>query len=206
MKERKISEAVIRRLPQYYRQLEELKETGNERISSSGLASIMGLNASQVRQDLNCFGGFGQQGYGYHVDTLFNEMAGILGINRLYKSIIVGAGNIGRALTGYEGFVQKGFKMEAIFDVDESIIGTKLGGVDVLHVDDMASFIKDNGIDIGIIAVGREKAREIANTMVESGIRGIWNFAPVSISVPIPIENVQLSDSLFVLSFRLQNR
>ncbi len=203
MKERKVSEAVIRRLPRYYRQLELLSADHVERISSSELAQQMGLNPSQVRQDLNCFGGFGQQGYGYPVQNLHKEIANILGLTRNYRLIIVGAGNIGQALAKYEGFAQKGFEVIALFDIDEELIGQTINDKPILHADKMSSFIKENNVDIGIITARRRSAQEIADTMVGAGIRAIWNFVPVDVTASVPIENIQLSDSMFVLSYRL---
>lgn len=203
MKERKVSEAVIRRLPRYYRQLELLKAENVERISSSELAQQMGLNPSQVRQDLNCFGGFGQQGYGYPVQNLHKEIANILGLTRNYRLIIVGAGNIGQALAKYEGFAQKGFEVVALFDVDETLIGQTVNGKPILPVQQLSDYIKENSVDIGIITARRRSAQEIADTMVGAGIRAIWNFVPIDVTASVPIENIQLSDSMFVLSYRL---
>ena len=203
MKERKVSEAVIRRLPRYYRQLELLNAEHVERISSSELAQQMGLNPSQVRQDLNCFGGFGQQGYGYPVQNLHKEIANILGLTRNYRLIIVGAGNIGQALAKYEGFAQKGFEVIALFDVEESLIGHTINEKPILPVEQLSDFIKENNVDIGIITARRRSAQEIADTMVSAGIRAIWNFVPMDVTASVPIENIQLSDSMFVLSYRL---
>ena len=203
MKERKVSEAVIRRLPRYYRQLELLKAENMERISSSELAQQMGLNPSQVRQDLNCFGGFGQQGYGYPVQNLHKEIASILGLTRTYRLIVVGAGNIGQALAKYEGFAQKGFEVIALFDVDEALIGQTINEKPILPAEHMSDFIRENNVDIGIITARRRSAQEIADTMVDAGIRAIWNFVPMDVTASVPIENIQLSDSMFVLSYRL---
>lgn len=203
MKERKVSEAVIRRLPRYYRQLELLKAENMERISSSELAQRMGLNPSQVRQDLNCFGGFGQQGYGYPVQNLHKEIANILGLTRTYRLIVVGAGNIGQALAKYEGFAQKGFEVIALFDVDEALIGQTINEKPILPAEQMSDFIRENNVDIGIITARRRSAQEIADTMVDAGIRAIWNFVPIDVTASVPIENIQLSDSMFVLSYRL---
>lgn len=203
MKERKVSEAVIRRLPRYYRQLELLNAENVERISSSELAQQMGLNPSQVRQDLNCFGGFGQQGYGYPVQNLHKEIASILGLTRNYRLVIVGAGNIGQALAKYEGFAQKGFEVIALFDVDEALIGQTINEKPILPVEQLSDFIKENNVDIGIITARRRSAQEIADIMVSAGIRAIWNFVPMDVTASVPIENIQLSDSMFVLSYRL---
>ncbi|MDL2257731.1 redox-sensing transcriptional repressor Rex [Eubacteriales bacterium OttesenSCG-928-K08] len=206
MNGRKVSEAVVRRLPRYYRRLELLKRKGVERISSSELAQQMNLNPSQVRQDLNCFGGFGQQGYGYHVSTLFDEIANILGLTQQYKLVIVGAGNIGQALVQYEGFRQQGFMVVALFDVNEKIVGSEIAGLPVLHVDELKQFIEENNVDIGIIAARRSAAQDIADTMADAGIRGIWNFVPTDVTADVPLENVHLSDSMLVLSYRLNEQ
>ncbi|HWR22289.1 MAG TPA: redox-sensing transcriptional repressor Rex [Feifaniaceae bacterium] len=205
MKERKVSEAVIRRLPRYYRQLELLSAENVERISSSELAQRMGLNPSQVRQDLNCFGGFGQQGYGYPVQNLHKEIASILGLTRSYRLVIVGAGNIGQALAKYEGFAQKGFEVIALFDVDENLVGHTVNEKPILPAEQLSGFIRENDVDIGIITARRRSAQEIADTMVNAGIRAIWNFVPIDVTASVPIENIQLSDSMFVLSYRLKS-
>lgn len=205
MKASKVSEAVIRRLPRYYRHLEMLKAKNVERISSSELARQMRLNPSQVRQDLNCFGGFGQQGYGYPVQTLFHEIASILGLTEVHRIVIAGAGNIGQALCKYEGFSSKGFQIMALFDVDPNVIGKNFEGAPVLPVEQMPDYIREHKIDIGIITARRRVAQELADQMVEAGIRAIWNFVPTDMHVPVPLENIHLSDSMMVLSYRLTN-
>lgn len=206
MKDRKVSEAVIRRLPKYYRQLELLLSKGVERISSSELAQQMGLNPSQVRQDLNCFGGFGQQGYGYPVQNLHKEIANILGLTRKYKLVIVGAGNIGQALCKYEGFAQAGFEVIALFDIKEGLVGQSIAGRPILHTDGLGEFIRENNVDIGVITARRRSAQQIADTMAQAGVRAIWNFVPVDVTAPVPVENIQLSDSMLVLSYRLNTQ
>jgi len=205
MKARRVSEAVIRRLPRYYRQLEMLFSQGVERISSNELAQQMNLNASQVRQDFNCFGGFGQQGYGYHVPTLYKEISNILGLDRTYKTVIVGAGNIGQALCNYDGFFQKGFQILALFDINEELVGKTICDRPIYHVDELESYIRQNNIDIGVITAKRRSAQAIADTLVAGGIRSIWNFVPIDISAPVPIENVHLTDSMFTLAYKLNN-
>ena len=205
MKNRKVSKAVIRRLPRYYRELGLLKHKKIERISSGDLAERLGLNPSQVRQDLNCFGGFGQQGYGYQVSSLHKELASILGLTRKYRAIIAGAGNIGQALCKYEGFLELGFETLALFDIDKSLVGKLVCEKPVMHIDKMGDFILSNNVDIGIIAARRRAAQPIADIMVKSGIRAIWNFVPADITVPVPLENVHLSDSLLVLTYQLTN-
>ena len=205
MAARRISDAVIRRLPRYYRHLSMLYRQGAERISSAKLAENMCVNASQVRQDFNCFGGFGQQGYGYHVPTLLKEIETILDIDHSHKVIIVGAGNIGQALANFEGFENIGFFICALFDINEALIGTAVNGIPILHVEQMCDYIRENGIAIGAITARRSVAQQIANQMVESGIQGIWNFAPVDVVAKVPVENVHLNDSIFVLSYRIRH-
>lgn len=206
MKDQRVSEAVIRRLPRYYRQLELLIKNGVERISSSELAEQMGLNPSQVRQDLNCFGGFGQQGYGYATKKLYQEISDILGLKREYSMVIAGAGNIGSALCNYEGFTQRGFVVKALFDNDQAKIGSEVNGIAIRDVSEMKQFVKDNNIDIGVICTRRSSAQQLADDMVEAGIGAIWNFVPIDINVCVPLENAQLIDSAFVLSFKLDRQ
>ena len=202
---KRVSEAVIRRLPRYYRHLTMLETQGVERISSERLARQMNLNASQVRQDFNCFGGFGQQGYGYNVSNLTGEIKRIMGIDRKHTIIIVGAGNIGHALTNFPGFAETGFEVKALFDVNEDLIGTEIKGHPVLDVNDMDDFIRENQIVIGVIAARRSAAQEIADRMCAAGIRGIWNFVPLDITTSVPIENVHLSESLSTLSYKIEH-
>ncbi len=206
MQSERVSEAVIRRLPRYYRHLLQLKADGVERISSGSLAQQMRLNASQVRQDFNCFGGFGQQGYGYKVDVLLAEIKGILSLNGKYKVVIVGAGNIGQALAHFEGFEKDGFSVVALFDVDEKLVGQEINGKPVLHVDKLDAYIRENAADIGVIAARRSAAQEIADRMAQAGIGGIWNFAPVDVVASVPVEQVHMSDSIICLSYKMAHR
>lgn len=201
----KVSMAVIRRLPKYYRYLEGLLNKEIYRISSQELSRIMGLTASQIRQDLNCFGGFGQQGYGYNVEELYKEIGKILGLVREYKSVVVGAGNLGQAIANYSDFQRKGFKLEGMFDINPKLIGLKIRDVEIFDLDQLEDFIKEKNIEIGIICVPLEKAQETADRLIAGGVKGIWNFAPFDIRVPdhIIIENVQLSESLYTLSYLL---
>lgn len=201
----KASLPVIRRLPKYYRYLSNMKNNGIKKVSSSELARIMGTTASQVRQDFNCFGGFGQQGYGYNVSNLTGEIKRIMGIDRKHTIIIVGAGNIGHALTNFPGFAETGFEVKALFDVNEDLIGTEIKGHPVLDVKDMDEYIRENQIDIGVIAARRSAAQEIADRMCAAGIRGIWNFVPLDITTSVPIENVHLSESLSTLSYKIEH-
>lgn len=200
---KKVSEAVIRRLPRYYRHLVILENQGVERISSEKLAQQMHLNASQVRQDFNCFGGFGQQGYGYNIRSLLCEIRSILSIDREQKLVIAGAGNIGRALTNFAGFEETGFIVSALFDVDPAVIGTAVNGKPVLDLARIEDYIRENDIDIGVIAARRSVAQEIADSMVRAGIKGIWNFVPADLTTSVPTENVHLSDSICTLSYKI---
>lgn len=201
----KISPAVIRRLPRYYRYLEEMEAKGIDKLSSSQMSSDMRLNASQIRRDLNCFGGFGQQGYGYSVSKLKAEMSHILGLDKRYNVIIVGAGRIGQALVGYQSFMLEGFNILDIFDNDKSKIGVEIGGRKVLAIKDMDAYMGKNSIDIAIICTPKEAAQRTADLLVSCGIKAIWNFAPVDVAVRrgVAVENVHLSDSLYVLSYQM---
>ncbi|WP_066645807.1 redox-sensing transcriptional repressor Rex [Christensenella timonensis] len=202
----KISPAVIRRLPRYYRYLEELEGKGIDKISSSQMSIEMSLNASQIRRDLNCFGGFGQQGYGYSVGKLKKEIARILGLDKRYNVIIVGAGRIGQALLGYKNFMLEGFNIVDIFDSDPSKVGAFIEGRIVQNVANMETYLKDKTIDIAIICTPKEYAQQSADLLVSFGIKAIWNFAPTDVAVRrgVAVENVHLSDSLYVLSYKLK--
>ncbi len=202
----KISRAVIRRLPKYHRYLKDLMDKDITRISSRELSEIMGFTASQIRQDFNNFGGFGQQGYGYNVNDLYKEIARILGLVDEYKTIIIGAGNLGRALANYGNFENFGFKLQAMFDVDEKIIGAKINGLEVLHSNSLKKYIDKNHIDIAYICTNKSSAQVIAETVIASGIKAIWNFAPTDLIVPedVVVENVHLIEDLFTLSYFLK--
>ncbi len=204
----KISMAVIRRLPKYYRYLKELLEKDIRRISSKEFSNIIGFTASQIRQDLNNFGGFGQQGYGYNVESLYLEIEKILGLDKVYSTVIVGAGNLGQAIANYTNFSKTGFAPKAMFDVNPRLVGLKIRELEIMDSDLMEEFIKKNNIDIGIICTNKEAAQGVADELVKSGVRGIWNFAPTDINVPdnLIIENVYLSESLHTLSFLLSNK
>ncbi|KGG81237.1 redox-sensing transcriptional repressor Rex [Caloranaerobacter azorensis] len=207
-KSNKVSMAVIRRLPKYYRYLGELMENEVKRISSQQLSQLTGFTASQIRQDLNNFGGFGQQGYGYNVEDLHNQLGKILGLNRVYNTVIIGAGNLGHAIANYRSFEEEGFKVKAIFDVEPEVIGTEIRGIKVRDVKELEDFIKENQIDIGIICTPKDVSQEIADKLVNSGVKGIWNFAPKDLKVPddVVVENVHLNESLFTLSYMLKER
>nr|WP_207751270.1 redox-sensing transcriptional repressor Rex [Anaeromonas frigoriresistens] len=206
MKNKKVSMAVIRRLPKYYRYLTDLLDNDIKRISSQELSKLTDFTASQIRQDLNNFGGFGQQGYGYNVEDLHKELGRILGLDKTYKAVLVGAGNLGQAIANYRGFEDSGFKIMGIFDKNPKMIGIKLRDVEIEDVDEMSNFIKENDIEIGIICTPKEGSQEIAEEMVKNGISGIWNFAPADLKLPeeITVENVHLNESLFTLSYLLK--
>ncbi len=205
MEEKEISQAVIGRLPRYFRYLEELKDGGVERISSQDLSGLMQVTASQIRQDLNNFGGFGQQGYGYNVEYLYDEIGKILGLNRKHNFIIVGAGNLGRALGNYLNFERRGFIFKGMFDRNPDFVGERVRGVEVMPMEELDSFVRENDIDIAVLTIPKAGAREVAEQLVKNGIRGIWNFAHVDLNVPegIQVENVHLSDSLMKLSYNI---
>ncbi|MBQ2984823.1 MAG: redox-sensing transcriptional repressor Rex [Clostridia bacterium] len=203
MEFRRVSEAVIRRMPKYYRQLQVLQAQGMERISSGKLAQMMRLNASQVRQDFNCFGGFGQQGYGYNVTTLLNEIKNILALNQTHSAIVAGAGNIGRALASFDYFEQQGFTITALFDINEELVGTEVNGKPVLHIDSMEEYVRENNVEVGIITARRSAAQELADRMVKAGVKGIWNFAPADVTAAVPVENIHMTDSLICLTYKM---
>ncbi|WP_069650324.1 redox-sensing transcriptional repressor Rex [Caloranaerobacter ferrireducens] len=204
----KVSMAVIRRLPKYYRYLGELMESDVKRISSQQLSQLTGFTASQIRQDLNNFGGFGQQGYGYNVEDLHTQLGKILGLDRVYKTVIIGAGNLGHAIANYRSFEEEGFKVQAIFDADPRVIGTEIRGIKVRDVKELEDFVKENQIEIGIICTPKVVSQEIADKLVNSGVKGIWNFAPADLRVPedVVVENVHLNESLFTLSYMLKEK
>lgn len=207
MQDSKISDAVIHRLPKYYRYLSELEANGTERVSSSKMSQEMNLNASQIRRDLNCFGGFGQQGYGYQVIRLKQEIMKILGIGGSYKAVILGAGNIGQALLKYKNFSDEGYNIVAVFDADESVIGKEIDGVPIKPMSELTEFFGQHKIDIGVISVPKQYAQKLADELVSLGVKGIWNFAPVDVEVRrgVSVENVHLSDSLYILSYRMRD-
>lgn len=207
-RDNRVSITVIRRLPKYYRYLTELLNKGVTRISSQELSNMTGFTASQIRQDLNNFGGFGQQGYGYNVEDLRNQLGKILGLDKIYKTVIAGAGNLGQAIANYKGFEDAGFQVLSLFDRNPRVIGLRIRDVEVRDVELMEDFIKENGVEIGIITVPKYSAQEVADIFVRGGIKGIWNFAPADIKVPdeIIVENVHLNESLFALSYFLNNR
>ena len=205
MEQRKISRAVISRLPRYYRYLGDLLEAGVERISSSDLSKKMHVTASQIRQDSNNFGGFGQQGYGYNVKYLYTEIGKILGLDRSHNFIIIGAGNLGQALANYASFERSGFILKSLFDVNPRLEGVTIRGIPVRMVDELEDFLKNNDIEIAALTLPKSKAIEVADILVDNGVKGIWNFAHTDLSLPkdVVVENVHLSDTLMKLSYNL---
>ena len=205
MDEKSISKAVIRRLPRYYRYLGELLEEGVERISSNELSSKMHVTASQIRQDLNNFGGFGQQGYGYNVPYLYAEIGKILGLDRTHHIIIIGAGNLGQALANYVKFEKRGFKVVGIFDINPVLKGISIRGNEIRMMDELPEFLRENDVQIATLTLPKAYAEETANLLVENGIKAIWNFAHLDLAVPedVIVENVHLSESLMRLSYRV---
>lgn len=202
--EKEISQAVIRRMPRYYRYLGDLLDAGVERISSNDLSKRMNVTASQIRQDLNNFGGFGQQGYGYNVKYLHEEIGNILGLNTMHYVIIIGAGHLGQALANYTKFEKLGFKIAAMFDVDPEIIGTKVRGIPILSMEKLSDYIDTHPVDIATLTVPKSQADMLANQLVGLGVKAIWNFAHVDLELSdkdVIVENVHLSDSLMQLSY-----
>ncbi len=200
--------AVIKRLPRYHRFLGELLREGRLRISSAELSKIMGVTASQIRQDLNCFGGFGQQGYGYNIKYLHGKISELLGVNEGFTAVIIGAGNLGKALAGSRMFERRGVKKLALFDVDESIIGTEIYGMPVYSIDDLHDYCQEHAVDIGVLTVPKEAAHSVAATLVHAGVRGIWNYASTELSSNyegVIIENIHLGDSLMTLCYEIKS-
>ena len=207
-KNKNISMAVIKRLPKYHRYLKELMRNDVDRISSKELGEKIGFTASQIRQDLNCFGDFGQQGYGYNVKELYNQICAILGLSRGYEAVLVGAGNIGQAVSNYSRFDENlGLQITTIFDANPKLIGMKIRDVEIMDIDEMESVLSSHKIDIGIICVPRKNAQTVADELIKGGIKGIWNFAPVDLIVPdyVKVENVHLSESLLTLIYLLND-
>lgn len=208
-KNKAISEAVIKRLPRYYRYVKQLEQDGVKRVSSAELAKNLGVTASQVRQDFSNFGEFGQQGYGYSVPKLRAEIASILGLDKQHNIIIIGCGNIGKALARYVGFGDDGFYVRAMFDIDPSVIQKIPAGVEVFNIGRLAEYINTHKVDIAAICVQRDEAIETAKTLARLGVNKMWNFAPVdlsSVADGIICENINMSDSLFVLSYKINEQ
>lgn len=205
MDNKEISQAVIGRLPRYFRYLGELKDDGIERISSQELSAIMKVTASQIRQDFNNFGGFGQQGYGYKVEYLYEEIGKILGLHKTHNLIIIGAGNLGQALANYMNFERRGFLFRGIFDNNPALFGKKIRDLEVRPMEELETFVKENEIDIAVLTIPKASALEVAERLARQDIKGIWNFAHIDLNLPkgIQVENVHLSDSLMKLTYNI---
>ncbi|MDD6202685.1 MAG: redox-sensing transcriptional repressor Rex [Lachnospiraceae bacterium] len=208
MDEKEISQAVITRLPRYFRYLGELKDKGVERISSQELSRLMRVTASQIRQDFNNFGGFGQQGYGYNVEYLYVEIGKILGLDKEHHLIIIGAGNLGQAIANYMNFEKRGFLFKGIFDSNPDIIGKMVRNLPIQPMENLPAFIQENNIDIAVLTIPKTGAVEVAEQLVNCKIKAIWNFAHVDLEVPkeVLVENVHLSDSLMKLSYNINRQ
>lgn len=204
--EKKVPAVVIKRLPRYYRYLGELLNQDIKRISSNALSEKMNVTASQIRQDFNYFGGFGQQGYGYNVEYLYGEIGEILGLNDGDTTIIIGAGNLGRALASHDTFEKRGFKLIGIFDNDDTVIGTKINGIEVMSIDLIEKFLSENRVDIGILTVPKSAIVETAERLVKGGVKGLMNFSYTELDLDkdIAVENVHLSDPLMTLSYKIK--
>lgn len=206
MKKQRVSPAVIRRLPRYYRRLKDLEKACIERISSSALAEILGLTASQIRQDLSCFGEFGQQGYGYNVTSLRKEIGQILGINHGHTAVIMGAGKLGQALMESFHFSNNGVELLAAFDVDPALVGTTIAGVPVLHNEQLEAFVAEHPVSIGVLTVPTAVAQETADRLVALGVKGLWNFAIPKLTLSDPsvkVERIHFGDSILALSYMI---
>ena len=206
MSEKYISPLVIRRLPKYHRCLKELERSGVERVSSSVLAETLGFTASQVRQDFSCFGGFGQQGYGYNVVSLRQKIAEIIGVDKCRNAVLIGVGNLGHALLHNFDFQKCGFELRAAFDVSKDLIGTSINGVEILDMKAIEEYSKKNPIEVAVLTVPRQFAKETAGRLIELGVRGIWNFTNVDMSFEekgVKVENVHFADSLKILCYEI---
>lgn len=204
----RISSAVIKRLPRYFRYLRELLEAGRMRISSGELSKMMHVTASQIRQDLNCFGGFGQQGYGYNVKYLYSKISEILGVEEHYRAVIIGAGHLGLALVGSPMFSKRGVTLTALFDNSPDLVGGEYGSLHIYDIAELDTYIKRNNIDIAVLTLPRMYAKETAERLASLGIRGIWNFTNVELDLEelgITVQNVHIGDSLMQLTYRVHN-
>ncbi|WP_294386856.1 redox-sensing transcriptional repressor Rex [uncultured Clostridium sp.] len=206
-KKKNVSMAVIKRLPKYHRYLKELMRNDVDRISSKELGEKIGFTASQIRQDLNNFGDFGQQGYGYNVKELYKQISLILGLDKEYTGVIIGAGNLGQAIANYNRFSELGLSIECIFDANPKLVGMRIRDIEIRDIDTLSEFLQENRVDIGIICVPRINAQKVSDMLVKGGIKGIWNFAPVDLVVPedVKVENVHLSESLLTLVYLMKD-
>lgn len=209
MKKQNVSDAVIRRLPRYYRYLDDLHLKGSVRISSSVLGEKMGITASQIRQDLSCFGEFGQQGYGYNVEELRSEIGHILGVDNNHHLIMIGVGNLGHALLQNFHFDQAGFTVDAAFDISPAVVGSSVNGVPIYAMDELDSYIQSHAVDVVVLTIPQSVAQDIADYLIGLGVRGFWNFTNVelsSVNPDVQFENIHFADSLLTLSYRIANR
>ncbi|MEG0297784.1 MAG: redox-sensing transcriptional repressor Rex [Clostridium sp.] len=204
-KKKNISMAVIKRLPKYHRYLQELMKNDIDRISSKELGEKIGFTASQIRQDLNCFGDFGQQGYGYNVRDLYNQISSILGLEKEHSYVIIGAGNIGQAVANYSRFSELSLNLKGIFDANPKLLGIKIRDVEIQDIDNLGGFLEKEHVDMGVICVPRINAQKVCDVLVANNVKGIWNFAPVDLDVPndVIVENVHLSESMLTLIYQL---
>lgn len=203
-----ISPSVIKRLPRYYRFLEELEASGMTRISSASLSAKMGITASQIRQDLNCFGGFGQQGYGYNISSLKNEIGKILNIDTQKKLIVIGVGNLGKAIASHINFAEKGYELIGLFDKKESLVGQSVRGLPIRHTESLDDFCREHHPVTAVLCIPKESAKEIAYKLVKLGIKGFLNFSHYDLSLTydnIVVENVHFGDQLMILSYNINN-
>ena len=207
-KKKNVSMAVIKRLPKYHRYLKELMRNDVDRISSKELGEKIGFTASQIRQDLNNFGDFGQQGYGYNVKELYKQISLILGLDKEYTGVIIGAGNLGQAIANYNRFSESGLSIECIFDANPKLVGMRIRDIEIKDIDTLAQYLQEKNVDIGIICVPRINAQKVTDMLVKGGVKGIWNFAPVDLVVPneVKVENVHLSESLLTLIYLLHDK
>lgn len=206
-KKKNVSMAVIKRLPKYHRYLKELMRNDVDRISSKELGEKIGFTASQIRQDLNNFGDFGQQGYGYNVKELYKQISLILGLDKEYTGIIIGAGNLGQAIANYNRFSESGLTIECIFDANPKLVGMRIRDIEIKDIDTLSQYLQERSVDIGIICVPRINAQKVTDMLVNGGVKGIWNFAPVDLVVPddVKVENVHLSESLLTLVYLMKD-
>ena len=207
IQQKKVSDAVIKRLPRYFRYLTDLKDSNVLRISSKALSEKMGFTASQIRQDLSCFGGFGQQGYGYNVESLYNELRKILGVDKSFSIVIIGAGNLGQAIANHGKFEKRGYFLKGIFDVNKELIGDSINGIEIMDMSKLREFLKSTHVDIAVLTIPRLVTGNVANEIVQLGIKGIWNFSAMDLKVPddVVVENVHLSDGIMVLGYKIKN-
>lgn len=201
--DKKISTPVLRRLPKYYRHLDELARAGIEKISSKELSKLINVTASQIRQDLNCFGGFGQQGYGYNVESLRDSLAEILGVTKRYTAVIIGVGHLGQALANHNTLTRSGVDLMGLFDISPDVVGTEVAGLTVHNITQAPHFCSENNVDIAILTLPKNEASAVANMLAEAGVKGFWNFANTELRVngDVSVENVYMGDSLMKLCY-----